>query len=700
MDSSSIVEAISAEDIGKLADSSIAESLARLPGLAGERRNGRTSGLSVRGFKEDYVGTTMNGRELLGIGDNRGVEYDLYPSEIMSGAVVYKSPDATLAQMGIGGTVDLRTARPLDSAPTITINASYEMNGEQSNNPDFDDTGHRAALSFSQRFADDTIGVALALATTESPTQEERNGLWGYTQNPSFGNNFTPDGMDTAVRSTLLERDTAALVLQFRPNEKLDIKLDALYIDFADTGISRGFIEALPTATADTIANGAVTAGTTAGFHSVIRSDPLEKLGELKSFGANFDYQLADTVVVKMDVAHSETTKNDLRAESYAGVGRAGLSTQGDPTTREWQLNSKGLLFSNNSTDFGDFDMIKLAGPQAWGGSLAPIDALQESVSGIPGVGFAQAQDGFVNEAVFEEELDTFRLEAVVELSHDYIKSVNFGVQYSDRFKSKDNTGAFITASTWPLDGVIPEEFREGVADLSFAGLGNVVAYDALSILDSEAYRYWDAASLEPDRLGDTYTVSEEVLTLFAKFDFETDIRGVNFFGNFGMQMIDSEQESTGFNALTGPDLLVQAAPIKDGDSYRHWLPSLNMNFDFGDGHMVRAALAKVISRARIDHLGPGSSIKFRNNIFNVLSTDPEDSAWQAVSGNAQLKPLEANQFDISYDWYFEDDGYISVGYFYKDLVNWHANGREIVDFSPFYIPGFHQAVDTVPTTC
>lgn len=96
MENTSIVEAISAEDIGKLPDSSIAESLSRLPGLAGERRGGRVSGISVRGFKEDFVGTTMNGRELLGIGDNRGVEYDLYPSEIMAGAVINKTSEAKL----------------------------------------------------------------------------------------------------------------------------------------------------------------------------------------------------------------------------------------------------------------------------------------------------------------------------------------------------------------------------------------------------------------------------------------------------------------------------------------------------------------------------------------------------------------------------------------------------------------------------
>ena len=163
--STSIVEAISAEDIGKLPDSSIAESLARLPGLAGERRNGRTSGISVRGFKEDYTAVTMNGRELLGIGDNRGVEYDLYPSEIISGVVVYKTPDATKTHQGIAGIVDLRTTRPLDAQPHLVINANYESNGLSSANPDFDDTGHRLALIYSDVFANDTIGLALAVAT-------------------------------------------------------------------------------------------------------------------------------------------------------------------------------------------------------------------------------------------------------------------------------------------------------------------------------------------------------------------------------------------------------------------------------------------------------------------------------------------------------------------------------------------------------
>ncbi|MEM0911880.1 MAG: TonB-dependent receptor plug domain-containing protein, partial [Pseudomonadota bacterium] len=153
MDETSIVQAISAEDIGKLPDTSVAESLARLPGLAGERRNGRTSGLSVRGFNENYVAASLNGRELLGMGDNRGVEFDLYPTEIVSNILVYKTAEAGLLAQGIGGTIDLQTVKPLSADSTFTINGNIERNAEDSGNPDFDNEGHRLSLNFVDQFA-------------------------------------------------------------------------------------------------------------------------------------------------------------------------------------------------------------------------------------------------------------------------------------------------------------------------------------------------------------------------------------------------------------------------------------------------------------------------------------------------------------------------------------------------------------------
>lgn len=91
-DSTSIVEAISAEDIGRLPDVSIAESLARLPGLAAQRVAGRAQVISVRGLSPDFSTTLLNGREVVSTGDNRSVEFDQYPSELVSGVTVYKTP--------------------------------------------------------------------------------------------------------------------------------------------------------------------------------------------------------------------------------------------------------------------------------------------------------------------------------------------------------------------------------------------------------------------------------------------------------------------------------------------------------------------------------------------------------------------------------------------------------------------------------
>lgn len=688
---SSIVEAVSAEDIGKLPDTSIAETLARIPGLAGERVAGRTSGISVRGFKEDYVGTTLNGRELLGIGDNRGVEFDLYPAEIMSGVLVYKAPDATLAAMGIGGTVDLRTTRPLDAKPSTTVNASYETGSLKSNNPDYDNKGYRFAFSDSRHFADKTVGLAIALAKTESPTEAEEMGVWGWNRNASFGNAFVPSGMSVYSRSSLLTRETASAVLQFKPSNTVNIAFDALAINFRDKGVRRGLQQALPDGTIGPVVDGVAQSGRSGPFHTVLRTDPTDKQGTLRTYGVNMKVAVSDKWQVKFDMAHSDTTKSDETGESYAGVGRAGLSTQGPGTVRDWATTSSGLMFSNSNIDFADFNMVRLAGPQAWGGSLAPIAALQNS--GNPAVGYSQAQDGFINTAIFDESLDSVRLETTGQFDLGWFNSLNVGLMYSDHAKSKRNHGYFLTANTWPNDGPIPESVRRGVGNLNWAGLGQMVAYDAQEVLNSSVFRRWDAQQLESDRLGDTYTVREKVSTVFAKADFEGQLGSVNVFGNAGLQFINTRQSSTGYTALTGANLFVQATPVEDGADYNKVLPSVNVNFEVAKDHMTRFALSKAISRARIDFLRPGGSVRFRQNVVEVTQTDPARGPWYSSSGNAQLRPNEVNQADLSHEWYFAKDGYVSVGAFYKDIVNWSRSSQEVLDYSQYYIPGYHQGV-------
>mgnify|MGYP001825671199 FL=1 len=713
-DNTSIVDAISAEDIGKLPDSSVAESLARLPGVSGERRNGRVSGISVRGFKEDYVGTTLNGRELLGMGDNRGVEYDLYPSEIVSGMVVFKTPDATQMVQGIGGIVDIRTNRPLESNRYLAFNGTYEQNGMDSANPDFDDNGYRLALSYSDVFANDTVGLSLAAATTKSPSQEEQFRGWGYpganVNNAGPGIIMTGDetvlgGHDSFVRSAELQRDTISGVLQWAPSDDVTVTLDAIYIDFQEDKVFRGLEEGgaewgTGDYTVTGVEDGLVTSGDLdGGFRSVIRNDGELKEAELKTFGLNVEWNLNDDWTMTFDGAYSDVEKTITNIESYSGVGRAALMSQGPASARSWTMTPTGVLYSPHPTipgvDLTDFDLIRLAGPQSWGGAMAPIQQFAEvtlpdgSVIGPP-----QAQDGFVNAPTFEEDLTTLRLDFDRALDWSIFREVTFGVNYSDRSKTKDNRGFYLTAPTWPYDGPIPEEYRVGVADVSFTGIPGVVAYDGLGMFFDGYYIASDAQELETGRLGDSYTVNEKLTTFYAKLDFDAEFGPGMLLGNVGLQYMDVDQNSNGFGTYTGPDLYVLATPSEDGDDYGKWLPSLNVTYDFGNGHLIRAAASKTVSRPRMDDMRSNQQVSFSFNLSNISSTDPRNSAWSGSAGNAALRPLEANQFDLAWDWYFADDGLFSAAFFYKDLVNWHRAGQFIADFSQFYIPGYHQVDD------
>ena len=702
MDNTSIVEALSAEDIGKLPDTSIAESIARLPGLAGERRNGRTSGISVRGFNENYVGTTLNGRELLGMGDNRGVEFDLYPTEIVSNILVYKTPEAGLMTQGIGGTVDIQTVRPLSAERTFAFNGTYEANEYDAGNPDFDNNGHRLSFNYVDQFADDKLGVALAVADMESPRQEEYFRGWGYAtanaENAVEGvevpeGTVILGGHDSFTRSAMLERTSIAGVIEYAPTDDLRIQFDALYIDFEENDARRGVEEGgaewgTSAYTITGVEDGLVTSGFYDGFLSVIRNDSRQQKAELTTFGLNVEYALNDNWTATLDLSMGEVDKTITDVESYSGVGRAGVD--GRPVTpRSWQMTSSGAVYSAHPTldsvDLTDPNAIFLAGPQAWGGSLAPVERFQ----GVEGFGPETAQDGFVNEPDFDETLDAVRIDIEGFVEWGIFSKFSAGVNYQDREKTKDNNGAFLTAPTWPNAELVPDPI--GVADLSHIGIDGVLAYDSLGLYRSGFYIETEAELFENGRFGDSYTISEELLTIYTKLDIDTEINGVYILGNVGVQVVDVDQQGSGFNTVTGPTGFTEIAPVSDGTSYHDILPTINLSFEFAENQFIRTAMGKVISRPRMDDMRPNNTVSFTFNDQQIISTNPNNGPWSAGAGNARLKPLEANQFDIAYENYFADTGYFAASFFYKDLTNWHVAGRSFNDFSNVYIEGFHQ---------
>src|SRR5438309_5788578 len=212
--SETVVESVTAEDIGKLPDNGIGESIARLPGISSQRNNGRANIISIRGFGPDFSTTTLNGRQQTTTNDSRAVEFDQYPSEILAGVDVYKTSEADHTAGGLVGSIDLRTIRPLDYGHRVLAVGVRGTYVDQKLIPKSKDLGGRVFGTFVDQFAHDTVGLAVSAAYTNEPYQTRDWNAWGYTGYP--GGNQGMQGVKTWFESDQLKRFGTTATLQGR----------------------------------------------------------------------------------------------------------------------------------------------------------------------------------------------------------------------------------------------------------------------------------------------------------------------------------------------------------------------------------------------------------------------------------------------------------------------------------------------------
>ena len=324
-DAVNIVDSVSSEDIGKLPDVSIADSLARLPGVTAQRLEGRDQRLSIRGLGPDFGTTLLNGREQVTVGDNRGVEYDQYPAEFFKNVNVYKSPDASLIAAGVSGTVDLRMLRPLaQSKRVLQIQARGEMNDYKALNPDAKRTGYRASATYVDRFADDTFGIAIGLSATSGPSQDKRYNAWGY---PNDANgNLILGGAKPYVQSNLLNRYGAVATLEWQPSDNFHSTFDALYSHFKETQHLRGIEFPLVWGAGVGVtplksSNGFDTSVKFTNVYGVQRNDLNRRKADNYSFGWNNVLDLSEKTHFTVDASWSHASRTDFLLETYTGAG-------------------------------------------------------------------------------------------------------------------------------------------------------------------------------------------------------------------------------------------------------------------------------------------------------------------------------------------------------------------------------------------
>jgi iron complex outermembrane receptor protein len=651
-----IVEAVNAEDIGKLPDNSIAESIARLPGLAAQRNQGRATIISIRGFGPDFSVTTLNGREQTTTNDSRSVEFDQFPSEVMNQVVVYKSSSADLVPQGLVGTVDLRTIRPLDAGKrVIAVGARGTYIGKKLM-PDSDNTGYRAFATYVDQFADDTMGIALSASYTNEPYQTKDFQAWGFGHYDP--NTFKPDGIKQWFEASSLKRLGLMGTVQAKVSDSVMMTWDGFYSNFKDHVNQRGIEWPGNNLVGTQTEDGFLTAGTWSGIHPIIEGYANDRDADLYSAGWNTKYDGHNGWSGMVDLAWSRTDRTDHRLESTIGTGYAGA---GPATNIDYVWTDHGPEFTlNGPVDFGDPSQLLLTDTQGWG--------------------WSRVQAGYDAVRTTKDDIKQARAELEREVGLGFLSSIKAGVSYADRSKRlKVQEGFLVPGGTGtcpvgnpavgtvntPCSIAIPQDAIVGTIDF-MRGIGPLVAYDPRILVDNGTLVYdqnFDQAVLKRP-----YKVTEKVFTPYVMAKIKAEIGSGDLTGNVGVQAVHTDQSSEGVAFPSGV-----ATQTKVGIKYWEWLPSLNLALRQPSGLVFRFAAARQMMRARLPDMA--SNIDYGTNVN-------QGYIITGSGGNPYIKPYMATAFDFNVEKYFGNSGYISLQTFYKKITRYISRGSIEFDYS------------------
>ena len=669
----SIVEVLSAEDIGKLPDASIAESLSRLPGLATQRFDGRASKLSVRGLAPDFTTTTLNGREMVSSDNNRSVEFDQFPSELINGAVVYKTPNAELTSQAIGGTVDLLTIRPIAHGKrTFVVGARGEINDKGKLNKDTKDKGYRVNLAYIDQNADGTLGWAIGYSRMLQPIQEQYVHVWGYSDIANDGQDgpYFIDGIKPYVKSNELTRDGLLGVLEYQPSDNWHTRLDAFWSNFRDDQTLRGQEIAGYTANSRDVIemdeNGLVTSGRWNGVHTMARNDFSDRDSKTFAIGLNQIWKFADRWTMEFDASYSRAKRDFVATETYASTGRNQSGPDDDIT---YVLGgSNGLDASGSRLDYSDPSLWGLGDNLGWGGPLCTEANGWQCAS----------QDGYRNTETSSDDLTAFKLAAMREMDGG-ISAIHAGAKYSMREKEHDRFGEFLMLDDYPNVVAIPSDLLMDSTSLDFFGFGDTISYDARELVASGIYGVFPDHNNLQAAAADAWTVEEKIFNAYVMADLNLNLGSIPLTGNIGVQFVHTDQSSDG-NRGTNTNGVITTTEVTEGASYWDILPSMNLIFDVAENHKVRLGVARVLARARMDQMNAG--IRLNYIPANAGEEDIQNSPWQGSGGNPELRPWRAWQLDLSYEHYFGKGGYFAIAPFYKKLQNYIFDSQVLFDFS------------------
>jgi len=724
-----VVQAISAADLGGLPDVSIADALGRVPGITVTRSGGQAGTIQVRGMGEGFVFSTLNGREQVSPNGTRAMEFSQFPSELIQSVEVYMSPKASLIEGGVAGTVEMKTANPLameeDQKVVIGVRGSY--NDQAGDIYGADEFGQRLSLSFQKKLLDDTLGIALGYAHLVQPRSASRFEQYNYETDPYIlisgkGLNthvvdenfnalpttdrpnsvFMAEGFEVFQTGGKETRDGYVAAIQFEPNDNLSIQSDLFYSKFESDSYSRGFrIQPLKNAQVTSVVlwdNSAVVGGeflssdtSPTAFNLQINSNDVTQTNELLSGGLNLEWK-EDALTVALDLSHSDASGEQadgvVRAHLYRPKSAAIPGT--DPFERDPDQSMTYLLDGINvpsislSRDYTQYD--------------------SNGVSNLRMTNYERYP------RINDDVISAARLDLKYEVELPVISSVEAGVRYSER-NHKDRRQVFVYGDG--ANGTIRTDWSLPITTENsdvvnwkgdFSNFPSFLAIDGDAII-KQAYEDGLVLGAVPkatdDNLNPTASprsiepaarwgegrdwsmkqrsnIDENVTALYLQANISTSVFDRDLVGNIGIRHVRSDQSSTALLNVNGnPEKGAQEICDEVGQcrtdfsyqdlgaKYDHNLPSLNLNYSLAENDQLRLALARVLSRPPINRLAASDS----EGTVSVVGNEAHFNYGGDTATSPFLTPFIADQIDISYEHYMpETNGSFVIAGYHREI--------------------------------
>jgi TonB-dependent receptor len=720
-DASGVVDAISAEDIGKFPDTNLAESLQRITGVSIDRSNGEGSRVTVRGFGPQFNMVTLNGRAMpasaldISGDDTRAFDFQNLASGAVSSVEVYKTGKADIATGGIGASVNINTSKPLDNPGLRAViggKALYdgsvrdgvrdyadqvtpELSGLVSWTDEEEVFGASLNASFSERHSSATGGSVNAWNRRVADgglLNREVAAQGGFpastvTGRPAEGEAyFTPTNLAYHLEDTLRERTNAQLTVQYRPMENLTATLDYTYSELDSqayrTELSGWYDSDLGVANFTDGLNPTPEVYVEYRNQNKPRDVATKQMHENqntknKSIGLNLDWDVSDYLNLTLDYHDSSSESNpteDYGHQLVVGIGSNVHKNFGAEYT------TSGL--PNMIINFDDCD------PRTTVLGVADQGYNCNNVLDVADVGTTMMQTQFDTQT---NDIKQLRLDGSYEFDEG---SIDFGIEQRELVNhtvTSDTGNQFMGG--WGADyvgefsgtGMLdPINFNDSLDDFKISDTGDSQTLQAFRGDAKEIGLYAESEyginfARNPNQSGNR-TLKEDIDAIYFQINLDGELGGMPYHVTAGVRYEHTDSTSTALSAVPSEVLwngnndtqVIQgdfstAESYGSTNSYDHLLPSFDFTIDPMDDVKARFSYSKTIARPSYGQLSAQVTGLGGPGIPTVL----DDQAYgNANAGNPNLVPLESDNLDLSVEWYFDETSYVSVGYYEKRVTN------------------------------